>query len=147
MRVFPLVHDAKGGHNMKTTWYNASVEKIVRDLKQYPSYRNNFLKGIVKQKEKVWRNNPVAIDCDEHLFERLYKVAELPNTIFGGYTYRSIFNFIKEKDITKEDLAQLYEDLGKITPIWVIESFEGPLVTSLKKGPYTIFFFNETPTE
>lgn len=41
---FVLVHDAKGGQRMKTSWYsdNASVEEIVKVLKQYPSYKRVF---------------------------------------------------------------------------------------------------------
>ena len=134
---------------MKTAWLekNASIEEIARVLKMYPSYRNNYFKDVVSQKEKVYRNNPVIFDGDNHLFERLHEVAELPNNILAGHTYRTIFNFIRDNNIEKEDLLQIYENSGKITPIWVIESFKGPLVAMQRKGPYTIIFFNETPTE
>ena len=90
---FVLVHDAKGGQRMKTSWYsdNASVEEIVKVLKQYPSYKTSFLEDIVSQKEKIFLNNPTEVDGSEELFERLYEIAELPNRILSGYTYRNIF--------------------------------------------------------
>ena len=84
---FVLVHDAKGGQRMKTSWYsdNASVEEIVKVLKQYPSYKTSFLEDIVSQKEKIFLNNPTEVDGSEELFERLYEIAELPNRILSGY--------------------------------------------------------------
>ena len=94
---FVLVHDAKGGQRMKTSWYsdNASVEEIVKVLKQYPSYKTSFLEDIVSQKEKIFLNNPTEVDGSEELFERLYEIAELPNRILSGYTYRNIFYVLK----------------------------------------------------
>ena len=73
---------------MKTSWYNdnASVEEIVKVLKQYPSYKTSIFKDIVSQKEKIYRNNPTEFDGSEELFESLHEVAELPNRILSGYT-------------------------------------------------------------
>ena len=46
---------------MKTAWYssNASVEEIVKVLKQYPSYKTSIFEDIVSQKEKIYLNNPI----------------------------------------------------------------------------------------
>lgn len=116
---FVLVHDAKGGQRMKTSWYsdNASVEEIVKVLKQYPSYKTSFLEDIVSQKEKIFLNNPTEVDGSEELFERLYEIAELPNRILSGYTYRNIFYVLKKSKIKKEDLVELYENyIGSARP-------------------------------
>ena len=124
---FVLVHDAKGGQRMKTSWYsdNASVEEIVKVLKQYPSYKTSFLEDIVSQKEKIFLNNPTEVDGSEELFERLYEIAELPNRILSGYTYRNIFYVLKKSKIKKEDLVERYENyIGSARPIWVVEEFD-----------------------
>lgn len=134
---------------MKTNWLeeNASVEQIAGVLKASPSCRNNFFIDIVSQKEKVFTNNPTLFDEDKDFFSRMYEVSELPNCILSGHTYRNIFNFIKNNNIRKEDLEPFYEGIGSTTPIWVVESFKGPLMKIVKKGPYAIIFFNESPTE
>ena len=143
---FVLVHDAKGGQRMKTSWYsdNASVEEIVKVLKQYPSYKTSFLEDIVSQKEKIFLNNPTEVDGSEELFERLYEIAELPNRILSGYTYRNIFYVLKQSKIKKEDLVELYENyIGSARPIWVVEEFDGPAIVAKQYGPYMVIFFNE----
>lgn len=145
---FVLVHDAKGGQRMKTSWYsdNASVEEIVKVLKQYPSYKTSFLEDIVSQKEKIFLNNPTEVDGSEELFERLYEIAELPNRILSGYTYRNIFYVLKKSKIKKEDLVELYENyIGSARPIWVVEEFDGPAIVVKQYGPYMVIFFNEKP--
>lgn len=145
---FVLVHDAKGGQRMKTSWYsdNASVEEIVKVLKQYPSYKTRFLEDIVSQKEKIFLNNPTEVDGSEELFERLYEIAELPNRILSGYTYRNIFYVLKKSKIKKEDLVELYENyIGSARPIWVVEEFDGPAIVAKQYGPYMVIFFNEKP--
>lgn len=133
---------------MKTSWYsdNASVEEIVKVLKQYPSYKTSFLEDIVSQKEKIFLNNPIEVDGSEELFERLYEIAELPNRILSGYTYRNIFYVLKKSKIKKEDLVELYENyIGSIRPIWVVEEFDGPAIAAKQYGPYMVIFFNEKP--
>ena len=145
---FVLVHDAKGGQRMKTSWYsdNASVEEIVKVLKQYPSYKTSFLEDIVSQKEKIFLNNPTEVDGSEELFERLYEIAELPNRILSGYTYRNIFYVLKKSKIKKEDLVELYENyIGSARPRWVVEEFDGPAIVAKQYGPYMVIFFNEKP--
>ena len=145
---FVLVHDAKGGQRMKTSWYsdNASVEEIVKVLKQYPSYKTSFLEDIVSQKEKIFLNNPTEVDGSEELFERLYEIAELPNRILSGYTYRNIFYVLKKYKKKKEDLVELYENyIGSARPIWVVEEFDGPAIVAKQYGPYMVIFFNEKP--
>ena len=147
---FVLVHDAKGGQRMKTSWYsdNASVEEIVKVLKQYPSYKTSFLEDIVSQKEKIFLNNPTEVDGSEELFERLYEIAELPNRILSGYTYRNIFYVLKKSKIKKEDLVELYENyIGSARPIWVVEEFDGPAIVTKQYGPYMVIFFNENPKD
>lgn len=135
---------------MKTEWYssNASVEEIVKVLKQYPSYKTSFLEDIVSQKEKIYLNNPTEVDGSNKLFERLYEIAELPNRILSGYTYRQIFYVLKKLNIKKDNLVELYEHyIGDARPIWVVEKFDGPKVVAKQYGPYIIIFFNETPKE
>lgn len=147
---FVLVHDAKGGQRMKTSWYsdNASVEEIVKVLKQYPSYKTSFLEDIVSQKEKIFLNNPTEVDGSEELFERLYEIAELPNRILSGYTCRNIFYVLKKSKIKKEDLVELYENyIGSVIPIWVVEEFDGPAIVAKQYGPYMVIFFNENPKD
>lgn len=147
---FVLMHDAKGGQRMKTSWYsdNASVEEIVKVLKQYPSYKTSFLEDIVSQREKIFLNNPTEVDGSEELFERLYEIAELPNRILSGYTYRNIFYVLKKSKIKKEDLVELYENyIGSARPIWVVEESDGPAIVAKQYGPYMVIFFNENPKE
>ena len=109
---FVLVHDAKGGQRMKTSWYsdNASVEEIVKVLKQYPSYKTSFLEDIVSQKEIIFLNNPTEVDGSEELFERLYEIAELPNRILSGYTYRNIFYVLKKSKIKNIHFSKYLEN-------------------------------------
>lgn len=135
---------------MKTAWYssNASVKEIVEVLRKYPSYKTNFLEDIVSQKEKVYLNNPIEVDESKEVFERLYEIAELPNRILSGYSYRQIFYVLKKLDIKKEKLVELYEHyIGNTIPIWVVENFDGPEVVAKQYGPYTIIFFNEKPKD
>lgn len=135
---------------MKTAWYsnNASVEEIVKVLKMYPSYKTSFFKDIVSQIEKVYRNNPTEVNGSDELFKRLYEIAELPNRILGGYTYKHIFYVLQILNLKKEDLVELYENyIGNARPIWVVEDFDGPAMVAKQYGPYMIIFFNETPTE
>lgn len=135
---------------MKTAWYssNASVEEIVKVLKMYPSYKTSIFEDIVSQKEKIYINNPTEFDGSEELFESLHEVAELPNRILSGYTYRNIFSVLKKSKIKKEDLVELYENyIGSARPIWVVEDFDGPAIVAKQYGPYMIIFFNENPKD
>ena len=135
---------------MKTSWYsdNASVEEIAKVLKMYPSYKTSFFEDIETQKEKVYRNNPTEVDGSDELFERLYEIAELPNRILSGYTYRQIFYVLKKTNIKKENLVELYEYyIGNARPIWVVEDFDGPAIVAKQYGPYMVIFFNENPKD
>lgn len=135
---------------MKTSWYNdnASVEEIVKVLKQYPSYKTSIFKDIVSQKEKIYLNNPTELEGNDELFERLYEIAELPNHILSGYTYRHIFCVLKRSNLKKENLVELYENyIGSARPIWVVEDFDGPAIVAKQYGPYMIIFFNENPKD
>lgn len=135
---------------MKTAWYsnNASVEEIAKVLKQYPSYKTSCFVDIVAQKEKIFLNNPTEVDGDDELFKRLYEIAELPNRILSGYTYRQIFCVLKKSSSMKENLVELYENyIGNARPIWVVEDFDGPDIVTKQYGPYMIIFFNENPKD
>ena len=135
---------------MKTAWYssNASVEEIVKVLKQYPSYKTSIFEDIVSQKEKIYLNNPIEVDGSNELYERLYEIAELPNRILSGYTYRQIFHLLKKSNLKKEHLVELYENyIGNIRPIWVVEDFDGPAIVAKQYGPYMVIFFNENPKD
>lgn len=129
---------------MRTAWHdNASIKEIKRTLKAYPSYKTSVFLDIVSQKEKVYRNNPIAVTGSDELHERLYEIAELPNSILGGYTYRKIFSVLEQSGITKSDLLEIYGTIKNTKPIWVVESFEGSLIELKEYGPYTFIFFNE----
>ena len=115
---------------MKTAWYssNASVEEIVKVLKQYPSYKTSIFEDIVSQKEKIYLNNPIEVDGSNELFERLY--------------------LLKKSNLKKEHLVELYENyIGNIRPIWVVEDFDGPAIVAKQYGPYMVIFFNENPKD
>ena len=104
------------------------------------------MEDIVSQKEIIFLNNPTEVDGSEELFERLYEIAELPNRILSGYTYRNIFYVLKKSKIKKEDLVELYENyIGSARPIWVVEEFDGPAIVAKQYGPYMVIFFNEKP--
>ncbi len=129
---------------MKTAWYdNASIKEIKKVLKAYPSHKTSVFEDIVSQKEKIWRSNPIAVSGNEKNYERLYEIAQLPNSILGGYTYRRIFSLLERTEITKVDLSKIYETIKGTKPIWVVESFEGPFVEAKEYGPFTFIFFNE----
>lgn len=97
MQILFQCIDAKGGHKNEDNWYssNASVEEIVKVLKQYPSYKTSILR--IQFHKKIYLNNPIEVDGSNELFERLYEIAELPNRILSGYTYRQIFHLLKIK--------------------------------------------------